>query len=173
MSGFLVKIISYNVNGVLNPVKRSKILSKKKKEKAQIVLLQETHMSQPEHAKLKRFGFKYVFSSSYTSGHRRGVATLISNSINYEHMSETIDEDGRFVKITGRVEGVDITLINVYAPPGSEWGLYRSVFDLMTNSQGIVICGGDFNIRLNPTLDTSGTVMQNNPLVKKNLISYV
>lgn len=44
-----VKIISFNVNGVLNPIKRSKILSKLKKEKAQVAFLQETHMSQSEH----------------------------------------------------------------------------------------------------------------------------
>lgn len=40
-----VKIISFNVNGILNVIKMSKIMSKLKKEKAQIALLQETHMS--------------------------------------------------------------------------------------------------------------------------------
>lgn len=54
MQGEPVKIISFNVNGVLNPIKRSKILSKLKKEKAQIAFLQETHMNQSKHIKLKR-----------------------------------------------------------------------------------------------------------------------
>ncbi len=77
-------------------------------------------MSQPAHAKLKRFGFKHVFSSSYMSSHKRGAATLISNTVNYEHISESKDECRRFVKISGRIEGIELTLINVDAPPGSD-----------------------------------------------------
>lgn len=65
MQGEPVEIVSFNVNGVLNPIKRSKILTKLKREKAQIAFLQETHLSQSEHAKLKRQGFKFTFSSSY------------------------------------------------------------------------------------------------------------
>lgn len=51
-----LKIISFNVNGVLNPIKRSKILSKLKKEKAQIAFLQETHES-IRTCKTKKAGF--------------------------------------------------------------------------------------------------------------------
>ena len=169
-----VKIISFNVNGVLNPVKRSKILSKLKREKAQIALLQETHMSQTEHTKLRRMGFKWVFSSSDKSSHKRGVATLISNTLNYEHISETCDGEGRYIRVTGRIEGFDITILNVYAPPGSDWLFYRSIFDLMVDSQGLTVCGGDFNIRLNPKLDSStiSTSSQNNSLIRK-VNSYI
>ena len=161
-----MKVISFNINGALNPIKRSKILSKLKKERAQIALLQETHMSQSEHAKLKRMGFRHVFSSSDKSGHKRGVATLISNSVNYEHISTTSDDEGRFIKSTGKIEGTIITIVNVYIPPGSDWLLYRRIFDLMVNSQGVVICGGDFNIRLTKR-DSSGTATQNNPISRK------
>ena len=80
MQNNTIKLISFNVNGVLNPVKRNKILSKLRKEMAQIALLQETHMNQTEHAKLKRMGFKHIFSSSDESKHKRGVAILISNT---------------------------------------------------------------------------------------------
>lgn len=45
--------MSFNVNGVLNPQKRTKILSKLRKEKIQIALIQETHLSETEHLKLK------------------------------------------------------------------------------------------------------------------------
>lgn len=51
-----LRIMSFNVNGVLNPQKRTKILSKLRKEKIQIALIQETHLSETEHLKLKQGG---------------------------------------------------------------------------------------------------------------------
>lgn len=66
------KLSYLNVNDVLNPVKRSKILSKMKKEKAHIVYLQETHLNDKEHEKLKKIGFTKIFFSSYKSNHKRG-----------------------------------------------------------------------------------------------------
>lgn len=167
MSNEPIKIISYNVNGVLNVIRMNKILTKLRKEKAQIALLQETHMSQTDHLRLKRKGFKHVFSSSDKSKHKRGVAILISGVLNYEHVSEFTDEEGRFVKVTGKIEGSEITILNVYAPPGSVWAFYRNIFDLMMASQGTVVCGGDFNFRLNPRLDSSNSVSQISPLMRK------
>lgn len=35
-------------------------------------------VTEKEHGKLNRNGFNRIFSSSYKSGHRRGVAILIS-----------------------------------------------------------------------------------------------
>ena len=56
MTTGLVNVVSHNVNGILNPMKRRKILSKMKKEKAGIVFLQEIHLSEPGHAKLEKWG---------------------------------------------------------------------------------------------------------------------
>lgn len=81
-----VNILSFNVNGIVSPLKRSKILSKMKKEKVQIALLQEMHLSDQEHTKLEKGFYKYVYASSYGSGHCRGVATLISRQICFEYL---------------------------------------------------------------------------------------
>ena len=44
-----LKIASLNVNGLGNPVKRSRVLAKMRRDKTQVVFLQETHMTQQEH----------------------------------------------------------------------------------------------------------------------------
>uniref|UniRef100_A0A3Q3A4Q3 Reverse transcriptase domain-containing protein n=1 Tax=Kryptolebias marmoratus TaxID=37003 RepID=A0A3Q3A4Q3_KRYMA len=151
-----LKVASFNINGVLNPVKRERILSKLRKDKVQVAFLQETHLNDLEHAKLNKQGFKHVYFSSHGSGRRRGMATLISKAVNYEHISEYKDNEGRFVIITGKVEGIVITLLNVYVPPGSDWSFYKQIVDIITTkSKGILICGGDFNVRLNPKIDSS------------------
>ena len=69
-----------NVNGINNPIKRGKLITKLKREKISVAFLQETHLSNVEHDKLKNIGFRNSFFSSYREGKKRGVAILISNS---------------------------------------------------------------------------------------------
>lgn len=102
MSGldYVFKLVTYNIN-VHNPVKRTRKLSKLKKEKDQVVYLQETHLDQTEHSKLTQNGFKYTFSSSHPSGRKRGVAILITNKLTYDHQTEIKDKEGRYILIKG------------------------------------------------------------------------
>lgn len=116
-SDYNFKLVTYNINGVHNPIKRTKILSKLKKDKVQVAFLQETHLNQTEHSKLARNGFKYVFSSSHVSGRRRGVAILISNKLRYDHQTEIRDKEGCYILIKGQIEGAPVTFMNVYVPP--------------------------------------------------------
>lgn len=52
-----LKSVSLNVNGLRNPVKRSRVLAKMRKDKVQVLFLQETRMSKQEHEKFKKFGY--------------------------------------------------------------------------------------------------------------------
>ena len=78
-----LKCASLNVNGLSNPVKRGKVPAKMRKDKVQIIFLQETHMSKNKHEKFKKFGYLNSFFSSCENSRKRGVATLISNSLNF------------------------------------------------------------------------------------------
>ena len=59
-----VKIITLNVKGINHVIKRQKILSFLKKEKCQIAFLQEIHLSDLEHIKLRMSWVEQVFYSS-------------------------------------------------------------------------------------------------------------
>jgi len=83
-----LKIASLNVNGLSNPVKRSRVLTKMRKDKSQIIFLQETHMSKPEHEKLKKFGYSNTYYSSCKNSRKRGVVIMISNSLNFDLIKE-------------------------------------------------------------------------------------
>ena len=121
-----IRVVTYNVKGVLNPFKRTNILNKK--DKAGIVYLQETHLKEPEHAKLKRHGFGQVFSSSFPSGRQRGVAMLISTKSVFEKVSEFKDKEGRYNMVIGKLDGIEVTLLNVnrcstsFRTPLPMWG---------------------------------------------------
>lgn len=67
---------TWNVKGLGHPIKRKRVLTFLKKEKVNIAFLQETHLSDIEHQKLKRDWVGQVFFSSYTT-QKRGTAILI------------------------------------------------------------------------------------------------
>lgn len=105
------KVVSWNVNGLNNPAKRSKVMTKLRKESSQIILLQETHLSQGEHKKLKRFGYNNTFYCTFKTGHKRGVAILLHNSINFELTKQIRDPEGRYILAEGKIESKLTTLL--------------------------------------------------------------
>lgn len=110
-----IKIISLNVKGVGHVVKRQKIISLLKRENAQIALLQETHLTDVEHIKLRRSWIGQVFYSSFNS-RSRGVAILIHKKLPFT-LDEVVKEDeGRFVIISGFLYGERILIGSVYGP---------------------------------------------------------
>lgn len=157
------KIISLNVNGLQNPIKRGKLIAKMKRENQHIIFWQETHLIQTEHEKLKRLGFRNTFYSSYAKGHARGVAILISNKVNFQASSQIADKEGRYILVKGILDSREVTLFNVYRPPGQDKIFIKKLFDLIASEvSGILICAGDWNVQLHPTLDSS------NPTKKMN-----
>lgn len=57
----LLKCVSLNLNGLNNPIKRGKVLNKLKKEKADIIYLQETHILIQNMKNLKTFDSEILF----------------------------------------------------------------------------------------------------------------
>lgn len=51
------KVVSYNVNGLGKHIKRSKIMSKLKREGKEVGISQEPYLSQLEHEKLRKWKF--------------------------------------------------------------------------------------------------------------------
>lgn len=133
-------------------------MAKMKRDKMQVVFLQETHMSIQEHVKLKKFGYENSFFSSCKNSRKRGVATLISNSLSFELITEKRDKEGRYVIVKGKIDNVLVTFANVYAPPESNRTFFKHLFDtIVSEGEGILVCAGDWNTILNYSLDSTST----------------
>lgn len=144
-----------------------------KREKQDIIFWQETHLSATEHEKICKMGFKKVYYSSYAKGNSRGVAILLSNQVNFQFSSQICDKEGCYILVKGYIDHKEVTLLNVYRPPGKDKHLIKTIFDLIaTQISGVFICGGDWNIYLNPLLDASSKFkqMQSEAITVKRLL---
>uniref|UniRef100_A0A3Q4GV44 exodeoxyribonuclease III n=1 Tax=Neolamprologus brichardi TaxID=32507 RepID=A0A3Q4GV44_NEOBR len=158
-----ITLVSMNVNGMNNPIKRSKVILKMRKLNANAIYLQETHLSQED--KLKKFGYRNSYYSTSKKSRKREVAILIKNSVNFECSREIRDSEGRYIIVRGKLEGEAVTLINLYIPPESNQQNVKTLLTtVMSESEGTVLCAGDFNVVFDHRIDTTRTNRSKNSL---------
>lgn len=56
-----------------------------------------THLSPSEQDKLKKYGYRQTFYSSFKKFFKKGVSILIYNSLNFDLLKEISDKEGRYV----------------------------------------------------------------------------
>lgn len=132
-------IISFNVNGLNNRVKREKILLQLEKDNGDIICLQETHLQKQEHKNLKIKTKSQVYFSSYNSS-QKGVAVIIKPHVGFEMGNCVVDKEGRCVLVVGKIKGTEFSFFNVYYPPDTGTEFMLHLIELVTTkSKGILI----------------------------------
>uniref|UniRef100_A0A6I8S7H8 Reverse transcriptase domain-containing protein n=1 Tax=Xenopus tropicalis TaxID=8364 RepID=A0A6I8S7H8_XENTR len=157
-------VLSYNVNGINEPVKRAQILRECMKSKAMIVMLQETHFKEKHTPKIAIKTYPQVYMSNNPIKKATGVLTLIHKDLPFIHTDTLSDNEGRFLLIKGKLVDQMCTVANVYVPNSGQIPYLKQFLKILENfSKGSIILGGDFNMVLNPLVDSSS---------KKSNISY-
>ena len=113
--GTYISIITLNVNGLNAPTKRNRLTEWIQKQDPYICCLQETHLRPRDTYRLKVRGWKKIF---HVNGNQKkaGVATLISDKIDFKTKTITRDKEGRYIMIKVSIQEEDITIVNIYAP---------------------------------------------------------
>ena len=110
----MYNLITLNINGLNDHIKRTALIDWLKCMKADIVCLQETHAS--SHSTIlswfRHSGFR-VASSSF-SNKRCGVAILIKDIYRFTQVRK--DDDGRFLQVEIDIEGNKLRFVSLYAP---------------------------------------------------------
>lgn len=96
-----VSLCSWNVNGVNNHIKRGRVLSHLKSQQADIMFLQETHLS---NGRLRCKWVDQIYHSKF-SIKARGMAILIRNGVAFKHLM-----------VLGKLQSMHLTLLNIYGP---------------------------------------------------------
>lgn len=96
-----LKVLSWNVNGLGNRIKRSIVLQYLHRHSPNVVLIQETHLKGQRYCALDRYGYKLVAHAGYSSG-SRGVGILVKTATPLVVANISHDSLGRFVALSGR-----------------------------------------------------------------------
>ena len=160
----MFKLTSLNVRGLSNFKKRRIIFSWCRKMKSDIVFLQETHSTQEVEKQWQReWGGKMLFS--HGANNARGVMILVRNGFDFNVETVKIDKQGRFLVVKGKIQDVEYTVVNIYAPNKDACSrkffdnLQRVLSDFGISNEDKVIIGGDFICPLNPLVDKKGGVL--------------
>lgn len=145
--------LTWNVRGVRDPIKRSAVFGLLKRQRADVVVLVETHAegSVPRALKLPWLGWAY--HSMYTS-HSRGVSIFIAKHTQFELHDSVSDPQGRYVFFKAKLHGEMILLLAFYVPPQFQSSILSEGFNFMALHPNVpAMWLGDFNNVLDPTLD--------------------
>ena len=113
--------------------------------------LQEIHFRSRDTYRLKVKGWKKIF---HVNGNQKnaGVATLISDKIDFKIKNVTRNKEGHYILIKGLIQEEDITIINIYAPNiGAPQYIRQMLTAIKEEINGNATIVGDFNTSLTPT----------------------
>ena len=155
------KFVSLNVRGISNFRTRRTILTWCRKQKADVIFLQETHSTKNSEPLWKRECRGAPFFCSHGANNSRGVASLIHNNFDRSVEEIVTDANGRYIMLKVLLRGERDILVNIYSPNRDNKlvDFYHSVLQsVKTNDfdSDNIIMGGDFNCPLNPIVDKGG-----------------
>jgi len=149
-----LSIVTFNCNGLGEPKKLQRLLKKLNPmvENDTIILLQETHVLDNEY--LGRTLKHKVVSNGYKTN-SAGVMILFNQKFNLKF--EIKDKVGRQIVIAIDDGNNKLIIANAYFPNDLKEGInfaqifYTNILAAQANfDKYVVICGGDFNVCLNP-----------------------
>ena len=166
------KIVSLNVRGINNRVKRLGIFDWAKKKNFDIVMLQECYSREDNTSQWEdEWGGKCIFS--HGSKHSKGTMLMFKNGLDLELVNQWVDRDGRYIIVKTVIQGEPFTLINIYAPNTMTekqifFNKVKRLLETLDINNNNIIVGGDWNTIQDGSLDKKGGRILNCQTVTKS-----
>ena len=147
-----LKIISLNINGLNDHLKRTALVDWLRCMKADVVCLQETHSPSHESARKWFANSGYRVASSSLKSKSAGVAILVKDK--YKITKIIKDEDGRYIQAVVDFGEGQASFVSLYAPNRNPTHntFFASLTGLIDLSRPTFVAG-DFNSVLDPAKD--------------------
>ena len=171
--GDKIKILSANCRGIRNKVKRYDVINYMKDKKVNILCLQDTHLTIEDETDIKTYWQGEILLHGVNTN-SRGVAILLNDTFEYKVKNIFRDTSGNMIILDFQMSDVKLKLINIYGPNIDDSSFYDSISTLLSkNEEEYIIWCGDFNMTLNPVLDSYNYLNLNNPRSRKTVMSIM
>lgn len=152
-----LKLLTLNTRGFRNRVKQNQVIELAKFLGANILLIQESHLSKRSEVVSFEEIFKVKSFWSFGSHNSRGVGIIFLKDSNIKVLKWERDTEGRVIKVSFKLNGEQITVLSVYGPNKSEesYSFYKEELPKFLIGGQAYIMGGDYNCILNKNTDSS------------------
>lgn len=148
-----IPLITWNVRGLHDPLKRAKVSSVLRRYHPAIKGLQETHLTTKTLRCMNYSWAQQVYHSSHTT-YSRGVCVLIHKALDYHELAKASNPEGRYIFLHCKLFTLTCVLAVVYIlPPFSTMVLRELVAFLLDKPRALLFILGDLNGVLNSILD--------------------
>ena len=174
MSNANISISTYNCRGLRGHKNRNKIFEWLRGKDHDIIFLQEAHCSVQDECKWRKEWNGDIY---YSHGTRdaRGVMILLKNNINIDVIDvSTAANTGRTLYVSVNIYGIEMLLVNIYAPNEDNAEFYENLFKEIGeyNIKNIAL-GGDFNLVLDVNIDKSGGLPTTNEKARAVVLKHM
>ena len=158
-----LKIATFNVRGLKNRKKRRALIRVIKREKTDIIGLQETHINSENEIRDTECLWGGKVHSSLGSNRSKGLITLFHPKYNQHLIKEVFNNDRIIISLI-EIDNEKLYIINVYSPCTGD-NEKKDFINLLISTikthippelEGNIICIGDFNIAMNSNDIISG-----------------
>ena len=167
-----VIFVSVNLRGAQLAEKRKDVLNFLKQKQYSIYFLQDTHFTKKEENYIRsQWGFECFFSSF--SSESRGCAIMFNNNFEFKLHSKESDPEGNKLILDVNINGKRTTLINIYGPNRDSPEFYNIIKSDIERFGNPVILAGDFNLVLDPNMDSLNYININNPQARNKVLELI
>ena len=125
-------IFSQNCRGRLSVAnKRRDLFQYVRNKKYNIICLQDVHINKQLEPFIKSEWGYDVFFNSFTNS-SRGVMILINNNFEFKVEGIKTDKNGNYILLDIIIQGIRITLVNIYGPNEDNPNFYTNIKILKT-----------------------------------------
>jgi len=168
-----VKIISMNCHGLADKRKRFDVLNYLKAKDAMIYCLQDTHLVKDFDYSIEMEWSRHCLFS-YLNSQSRGVTILFNNKFDYTIHDVKTDSNGNYVVIDITFNDKRFTLCSIYGPNNDSPDFYYNIKKIIQSygNANYILCG-DWNMVIDPKLDTYNYLHINNPKARKVMLEII
>ena len=168
-----IKVLSANCQGLQNYKKRVDVINYMDNLGVDIICLQDTHWLNRDEMHIKSV-WKGECLLNGRKSNSRGVAILLKKTFEYKIESSFCDTVGNLVSVDLLINKNIVKIINIYAPNQDSPDFFETIDEIISEDtfDHLLICG-DFNLTLNPSLDSYNYRYINNPRSRTSVLQMM